>query len=108
MSQPIARLSINISAYLHKRLRYQAFVRDTSMTQILERAAEGLVEYLEADDSVVSKNPQYELPHVTISTSVTSEQADLFNRLLDERGESSHEVLERAIIAYLANVPNTW
>lgn len=106
MATPSARMTINISDYLHKRLKYQAFMHDITMTQILERGAESLVEYLEADDSTVSQAPRDESTHVTVSTSITADQAELFDQLLTQRGDTAHEVLERAIVAYLARIDN--
>lgn len=106
MATPTTRMTINISDYLHKRLKYQAFMRETTMTQIMERAVEGLVEYLEADDSVVSREPRDGRNTVSLSTSVTTAQAELFNQVLAQRGETSHDVLERAIAAYLASAPS--
>lgn len=105
MPAPTTRINMSMSHYLHKRLKYQAFMRDTTMTQIMERAVEGLVEYLEADDSVISREPQDGRHTVSLSTSVTREQAELFNQVLTQRGETSHDVLERAIAAYLASAP---
>ena len=105
MATASARMTINISEYLHKRLKYQAFMRETTMTQLMERAVEGLVEYLEADDSAVSRAPREERNTVTVSTSVTVDQAELFNQVLAQRGESAHDVLERAIAGYLASAP---
>lgn len=107
MATPSARMTINLPEHLHKRLKYQAFMRDTTMTRIMERATAGLVDYLEADNSEISRHSPDGRPNVTISTSVTADQADLFHRLLDQRRETAHDVLERAIAAYLANVPST-
>ena len=106
MAQPTTRMTINLSHYLHKRLKYQAFMHDTTMTQILERGAESLVEYLEAGNSTVSEAPQDQTNRVTLSTSVTADQAELFDQLLDQRGDTAHDVLERAIVAYLARIDN--
>lgn len=105
MATSSTRMTINLPESLHKRLKYQAFMLDITMTQIMERAVEGLVEHLEANDSVVSREPRDGHNTVSPSPSVPTEQAALSHHTLDQRDENAHDVLERAIAAYLSNSP---
>lgn len=105
MATSSTRMTINLPESLHKRLKYQAFMLNITMTHIMESAVEGLLEHLEAAESVASREPHEGRNTVSPPPSVPTEQAHLSHPTLDQRNENSHDVLERAIAAYIANSP---
>lgn len=101
MAAPTTRMTINISHYLHKRLRHLAFIHETTMTSIMERGTEGAVDYLEADDSIVTGQPKKYEDLISASVKLTTEQAKLFYDALAQRGERAEDVLERMVMGYI-------